>query len=60
MQVVMVTLTWNANKVTGHLPNLTFKFISCACNFIPCLYSYQTGYPVLMFSPSGLHSSAQL
>lgn len=44
--------TWNSNKVIWHLPNLTCKFISCACNFIPHLHSYKTAYSVCMFSLS--------
>lgn len=44
--------TCNSNKVIWRLPNLTCKFISCACNFIPHLHSYKTAYSVRMFSPS--------
>lgn len=49
-QVAMITLTWNANKVIWHLPNLTCKFISCTAILFYTYIVYKTGCPFLALS----------
>lgn len=47
-QVAMITLMWNANKVTWHLPNLTCKFISCTAILFYTYIVYKTGCPLCL------------